>query len=107
MQGTMNNWIKAFSIACLAEVLGLLALKNAPDSHSGSVLGQFLVAYHLLSIPFGMSMLYTWIGSRPPPVPGSEAVFWFGVYAAQVLLTTPIIALALTATSYFKNRSRS
>jgi hypothetical protein len=107
MQGTIEAWVKAFSIACLAEVPGLLALKNQFDSNSVPVLGQFLVAYHFLAIPFVMALHLTWVGSRPPPVSGSGAVFGFSVYAAQVLLTTPIIALVLTESSYFKNRGRS
>jgi len=81
--------------------------RKSVESHSDSVLGQILIAYHILSFPFGMSMLYSWVGSRQPPVPGSEAVLWFSVYAAQVLLTTPIIALALKSAGYFGNRTRS
>ena len=111
MQGKMKTWIKAFSIACLVEVPALLALmtlsRKSVESHSDSVMCQILVAYHILSFPFGMSMLYSWVGSRQPPVPGSEAVFWFSVYAAQVLLTTPIIALVLKGARYFANRTRS
>jgi hypothetical protein len=111
MPGKMKTWISAFSIACLVEVPALLALmtlsRKSIESHSDSVLGQILIVYHILAFPFGMSMLYTWGGSRQPPVPGSEAVLWFSVDAAQVLLTTPIIALVLKGASYFANRTRS
>jgi hypothetical protein len=107
----MKTWVKALSIACLVEVPALLALmtlsRKSVESHSDSVLGQILIAYHILSFPFGMSMLYTWVGNRQPPVHGSEAILWFSVYAAQVLLTTPIVALVLKGTNYFGNRTRS
>jgi hypothetical protein len=107
----MKTWLKAFGIACLVEVPALLALmtlsRESIESHSDSVLGQILVAYHTLAFPFGMSILYAWVGSRQPPVPGSEPVLWSSVYAAQVLLTTPLIALVLKGASYFGNRTRS
>jgi hypothetical protein len=93
----MKTWTKAFGIACPVEVPPLVALvtllTNQP--HLPSVFGGVLVGYHILSLPFGMSMHIMWVGDRTPPVRGSEVVFWFSVYAAQTVLTTPLIALLL------------
>ena len=72
----MKSWIRAFGVACLVEVPLLLASmmlsRKSLDSHSESVLGQILIAYHILVFPFGISMLHTWNGNRLPPVPESQ-----------------------------------
>jgi hypothetical protein len=95
----MKTWTKAFGIACLVEIPLLVALMTLPTKQPVSLLtfafGEVLVGYHILSFPFGMSMHIMWVGDRTPPVPGSEVVFWFSVYAAQIVLTTPLIALLL------------
>lgn len=95
----MKTWTKAFGIACLVEIPLLVALMMLPTKqpvpHLASVFGEVLVAYHILSFPFGMSMHILWVGNRTPPVSGSQVVFWFSVYAAQIVLTTPLIALLL------------
>jgi len=95
----MKTWTKAFGIACLVEVPLLVALMTLltkqPISRSTSVFGEVLVGYHILAIPFGMSMHFMWVGNRTPPVPGSQVAFWSSVYAAQIVLTTPLIALLL------------
>ena len=88
----------ALGIACAVEALLLTVLMALPTKEPASlvtsIVGNVLVFYHILAIPIGQALLNNWNpGTGPEPAPGSEVVYWFSVYATQVVLTTPILVL--------------
>src|SRR6266851_9887859 len=108
----MKTWIKALGIACAIEIPLLAVLielpAKPPISHLVSIAGQVLALYHMPSIPFGISaQIMRNPGTRPEPAPGSEKVFWAAVYVAQIVLTTPIVALLLKGAGHFHSRSHA
>lgn len=97
---TMRDWIRALFIACALEFFAtalLIALTpGGPPSRARSLVGQALVLYHILSIPFAQAMLTLWNSPpRPQPATGSSAIYWLSLYIFQVLLTFPIAYVLL------------
>ena len=106
----MKTWIKALGIASAVEaplLTVLMALaKRELASPATSIVGSALVGYHLLAIPIGQAVLTMWNpGTSPEPAPGSDVVYWFSVYAAQIVLTTPILVLLSKFVLHLRSRN--
>jgi len=99
----VNVWNKAFLLACLIEIPGVVALAMTAQSAS-STLGLIVGWYHLGAFLVLYKAKLHWEPLNGPWYP--QAAYWCALYVLQVLLTTPIVLLVLTSIRRYRGMGR-
>lgn len=102
----MKVWVGALVMASVVELpLVILLSTTGPAKLNGSVIGRAIGWYHLMSLWFGYAVITLWNpGPRVAPTGVSNAVYWFSIFAFQVVVTTPVAFLVLKGIGHCRKR---